>query len=37
VGARPPAFTSTTERYFPLTNDEKALLLALYPADWKGR
>jgi len=34
---RPPAFTSTTERYFPLTSDEKALLLALYPADWKSR
>ena len=34
---RPPAFTSATERYFPLTSDEKALLLTLYPADWKGR
>jgi len=34
---RPPAFTSATERYFPLTNNEKALLLTLYPADWKGR
>jgi hypothetical protein len=34
---RPPAFTSATERYFPLTSEEKALLLTLYPADWKGR
>ena len=34
---RPPAFTSATERYFPLTNDEKALLLTLYPADWRSR
>ena len=34
---RPPAFTSATERYFPLTSDEKALLLTLYPADWKSR
>jgi Matrixin len=34
---RPPAFTSSTERYFPLTSDEKALLLTFYPANWKGR
>jgi hypothetical protein len=34
---RPDAFQSATERYFPLTGDERAQLLALYPADWKGR
>src|SRR5216684_5720090 len=34
---RPPAFTSATERYFPLTSEEQVLLLTLYPADWKGR
>jgi len=34
---RPAAFTSATERYFPLTSEEKALLLTLYPADWNGR
>jgi hypothetical protein len=34
---RPDAFASPTERYFPLTSDEKALLLTLYPADWRAR
>ncbi len=34
---RPTAFQSATEHYFPLTNDEKALLLHLYPADWHTR
>jgi hypothetical protein len=31
---RPTEFQSVTEHYFPLTGDEKALLLQLYPADW---
>lgn len=31
---RPMAFQSTTEHYFPLTGDEKALLLQRYPAGW---
>jgi hypothetical protein len=34
---RPMAFQSATEHYFPLTGDEKALLLRLYPADWHTR
>ena len=34
---RPKAFQSATEHYFPLTGDEKALLLQLYPADWRPR
>lgn len=34
---RPDAFISPTARYFPLSGEEKALLLARYPADWKGR
>ena len=34
---RPTAFQSATERYFPLTDDEKALLLRFYPADWRPR
>jgi len=34
---RPDAFQSTAERYFPLGDDEKALLLRLYPADWRPR
>jgi hypothetical protein len=33
---RPAAFQATTERYFPLTDDEKALLLRRYPADWRA-
>jgi Matrixin len=34
---RPMAFQSATEHYFPLTSDEKALLMHLYPADWHTR
>lgn len=34
---RPIAFQSATEHYFPLTGDEKALLLQLYPASWHTR
>jgi Matrixin len=33
---RPDAFASSTEHYFPLTAAEKALLLSLYPADWRA-
>lgn len=32
---RPDAFRSASEHYFPLTADEKALLLRFYPADWR--
>jgi hypothetical protein len=31
---RPDAFASQTARFFPLTNGEKASLLAMYPANW---
>jgi hypothetical protein len=31
---RPTEFQSTTEHYFPLTGDERALLRQLYPLDW---
>ena len=34
---RPDAFQSATEHYFPLTDNEKALLLRLYPANWRPR
>jgi hypothetical protein len=34
---RPMAFQSAAEHYFPLTADEKALLLQLYPVDWHPR
>ena len=34
---RPIAFQSATEHYFPLTGDEKALLLQLYPTSWHTR
>jgi Matrixin len=34
---RPDAFASPTEDYFPLTETEKAVLLSLYPADWRAR
>ena len=34
---RPDAFAAPTEHYFPLTQSEKALLLSLYPADWRAR
>jgi hypothetical protein len=30
-------FQSATEDYFPLTGDEKALMLRLYPADWHAQ
>ena len=33
---RPDAFASPTEHYFPLTAEEKLLLLRLYPAGWRG-
>jgi hypothetical protein len=34
---RPTAFQSASEHYFPLTDDERALLLRLYPAGWQPR
>ena len=34
---RPAAFASPTARFFPLTGDEKASLLAMYQANWVGR
>jgi Matrixin len=34
---RPDAFQATSEHYFPLTTEERALLLRLYPADWHSR
>jgi hypothetical protein len=34
---RPMEFQSTTEHFFPLADDEKALLLRFYPADWRPR
>jgi hypothetical protein len=34
---RPDAFASETPRYFPLTEGEKASLLAMYPAGWNGQ
>jgi hypothetical protein len=34
---RPKEFRSATEHYFPLTGDEKALLLQLYPVDWRTK
>lgn len=33
---RPSDFQSATERYFPLTDDEKALLLLRYPPEWRA-
>jgi hypothetical protein len=32
---RPDLFASPTERYFPLTADERATLQAMYPTDWR--
>jgi hypothetical protein len=32
---RPAVFRSDTERFFPLTEDERRLLREMYPADWK--
>lgn len=37
ASCRPDAFASATEHYFPLTADERALLLRLYPADWRSQ
>ena len=37
ASCRPDAFASPTERFFPLSSEEKALLITLYPADWRGR
>ena len=34
---RPAAFQLQTERFFPLTEAEKARLLTMYPPDWQGR
>ena len=34
ASCRPDAFQDAEERYFPLTAEEKARLLRLYPADW---
>jgi hypothetical protein len=34
---RPDAFQSNTERFFPLTDSEKALLMRMYPANWHSR
>jgi hypothetical protein len=34
---RPDAFQSDTERFFPLTAQEKALLLRMYPVNWRAR
>lgn len=33
---RPDAFASQSARFFPLTNAEKASLLAMYPGNWTG-
>lgn len=32
---RPAAFQSATARFFPLSDDEKTLLLRFYPANWR--
>jgi hypothetical protein len=34
---RPDAFASSTARYFPLTQADKASLLRMYPPSWKPR
>jgi hypothetical protein len=34
---RPDVFASPTERYFPLTMEERTTLRTLYPADWKAQ
>ena len=34
---RPDAFASDAARFFPLTSEEKARLLAMYPPDWTSR
>jgi hypothetical protein len=35
ASCRPALFQSANEHYFPLSADEKALLLRFYPADWR--
>jgi hypothetical protein len=37
ASCRPDAFASSSARYFPLTDDEKATLLWLYPTGWRAR
>lgn len=34
---RPDLFQSPTERYFPVTAEERLLLLSFYPADWRAQ
>jgi hypothetical protein len=34
---RPGLFASQTARYFPLSAEDRANLLAMYPASWKGQ
>jgi hypothetical protein len=34
---RPDTFQAMSQHYFPLTAEERALLLRLYPADWRSR
>jgi len=34
---RPAVFTSSTAHYFPLSGEERAKLLAMYPANWKSQ
>ena len=34
---RPDVFVSSTARYFPLSSADRANLLVMYPASWKGR
>lgn len=34
---RPGVFASSTPHYFPLSSADRANLLAMYPASWKGR
>ena len=34
AACRPDAFQSAEARYFPLTAEERSLLLRLYPTDW---
>lgn len=35
ASCRPDLFASQSERYFPLTTEEKAILRTMYPADWQ--
>jgi hypothetical protein len=34
---RPDIYRSDTERFFPLTDRERTLLLQMYPAEWRSR